>query len=84
MVKPEYYDDSVKEIGEGFVIIEKKLILEKGKTTTKGEHPKLNSNDRCKFPERASCNYGEFFIRCPFMKYNNSYNCWSCTYGKTD
>jgi len=87
MKKQEYYHDCVKEIGDEFVIVEKKYILEKGKTTTKGEYPKLNSDDKCNFPERATCNDGEFFIRCPFMKYHisqSSFNSsrWKCTFVK--
>ena len=55
-------------------------MLPKNKTTTVGEQPKLNSEDKCAYNERASCNYGEFFRRCPYMKYNNSSGLgyWSC------
>ena len=80
--KPEYYNDSVKEIGNGFVIVEQKFILKEGKTTTEGKYPKLESDDNCSYPERASCDHGEFFKRCPLMKYDNSKNKWFCDYKK--
>jgi hypothetical protein len=44
-------------------------ILEEGATTLRGEHPKLASPPRCIHPERLSCNYGDGFERCEFMKH---------------
>jgi len=78
--KLNYYSSNIEEIGEGFVIIKKRINFEKDKTTPKGEYPKLNSNDKCAYPERACCNYGEFFIRCPNMKYNQQFNNWFCNF----
>jgi len=83
MEKPDYYDSTVKEFGEGFVIIKKKIIFDKDKTTPKGEHSKLNSSKLCKYPERDCCNYGDFFVRCPFMKYKREYSIWFCDYKST-
>jgi len=51
-------------------------ILEAGKTTLRGEHPKLASPPKCVHPERLSCNYGEGFERCEFMKYMDGR--WLC------
>ena len=82
MEKPDYYESTVEEFGEGFVIIKKKIDFDKDKTTTKGEHSKLNSDDLCKYPERACCNYGDFFVRCQFMKYNREYSRWFCSFKK--
>lgn len=75
-MKYKYYTEAVKNIGVGFVIIEKRIELPIGKTTTKGEYPKLAEDVICEFPERANCNYGDFFNRCEYMKYVNG---WKCT-----
>lgn len=53
-------------------------FIPKGKTTLKGEFPKLKNN--CIFQERQSCNYGIGFERCPYMKYQDEN--WICTYDK--
>jgi len=87
MKKPEYYLDCVKELKKDSVIIEKEINLPEGKTTTEGQYPKLNPDDKCTYPERASCNDGEFFCRCEFMEYDNSEspfspNRWKCTFKK--
>lgn len=79
MKKPEYYKDIVKEIKENSVIIEKEIFFEKGKTTPKGEYIKLNQDNNCCYPERACCNYGEFFERCPYMKCLSLGN-WICIF----
>lgn len=60
--------DNVKNIGTGFVIVEKRIELPKGKTTTEGDYSKLADDEKCAYPERASCNYGNFFNRCEFME----------------
>lgn len=80
--KPDYYDDTVKELGEGFVIIQRKIALPAGKTTIQGDHPKLAADADCAFPERASCNHGDFFTRCPYMVYNRTEygGNWRCTF----
>ncbi len=51
-----------------------------GKTTLKGEYPKLNNDSNCKFPDRLSCNSGVGFRRCEFMEYGGSLGNWKCTY----
>jgi hypothetical protein len=79
MEKKEYYDDSVIEIKESSVIMIKEISLPKGKTTLKGEYPKLNQDRDCAYPERASCNYGEFFKRCEYMKCK-SFGDWKCEF----
>lgn len=56
--------------------------LEPGKTTLKGEYPKLNNDSNCKFPDRLSCNSGIGFRRCEFMEYGGSLGYWKCTYKK--
>jgi hypothetical protein len=50
-------------------------------------YPKLNSQDKCAFPERKDCNYIDDgkIPRCPYMKYNNSKSIfdptrWECRY----
>lgn len=80
MDKPIYYEENfvkIKEIGDGYVVIEKKIEFPKGKTTPKGEHSKLRKDDDCCYPKRLSCNYGEFFRRCEYMVYGK-YG-WECT-----
>ena len=76
--KPKYYLDNVKKIKKDSVVIEETIFLADGKTTPKGEYPKLNSDDKCCFQERASCNYGEFFSRCEFMKFDCGM--WRCIF----
>lgn len=83
--KKDYHLDNVKEIGNGKVVIE--LNLPEGKLTTDGEYPKLNSDDKCAYSKRASCNDGLFFKRCPYMKYDNSQSIcsstrWRCVFCK--
>jgi hypothetical protein len=72
------------EIKDGKLRIVKEFLLEEGKTTTRGQYPKLADDKKCKHPERLSCNYGEGFKRCEFMKYftiEYSMNgTWKCTY----
>jgi hypothetical protein len=83
MEKPDYYENNVKEIKEGKVVVE--ISLPEGKTTTPGEHPKLKDDGECAYPERASCNQGLFFKRCKYMQYDNSASPfspsrWKCTF----
>lgn len=79
--KKEYHTNEVIDITKNSVILKKEIPLQEGKTTTRGEFPKLNSDDNCKYPERACCNYGEFFERCPYMKCISMGN-WKCTFNK--
>lgn len=79
----EYYTKDVKEVKDGEVIIEKRIKLPKGKTTTEGLYPKFKEGDECAFPERASCNYGEFFERCPHMKCMDVGK-WICNFDKDE
>jgi len=78
-MKASYHNSKLKKIEKNMATIE--IILPEGKTTPEGEYPKLKDDNSCIFPERASCNYGLFFERCPFMKYDNSLNCWRCICG---
>ena len=87
MEKPKYYTDDVKEIGKGFIVIERRINLPEGKTTVIGQYPKLNTDDKCVYPERACCNHGDFFTRCEYMQYDNSESAssstrWKCTFKK--
>ena len=77
----EYYEDSVIEIKENSIRIKKEIELPKGKTTTEGEYSKLKIDEECAYPERASCNYGEFFSRCKHMKCK-SFGNWICEFKK--
>lgn len=76
---PHYYNDSVIEVKQNSVIIKKEINLPEGKTTTRGDYPKLEEKDNCAYPERDSCNYGEFFFRCEYMKCKNLGN-WTCKF----
>lgn len=51
--------------------------LEDGKTTLRGEYPKLK-NEGCVKPERLCCNYGTGFKRCEFMTFE-SVGRWYCS-----
>jgi hypothetical protein len=55
-------------------------VLEPGKTTLRGEYPKLAEPPKCSHPERLSCNNGEGFKRCEFME--NINGSWRCQSGK--
>lgn len=79
--KPKYYHDSVKKIKKNLVVIENEIVLPEGKTTTEGNYPKFRDEDNCAFPERASCNDGDFFCRCEFMECISMGN-WKCTFKK--
>ncbi len=51
------------------------------------KYPKLTTQDKCAYPKREDCNYGEGYNRCKYMKYNNSKSIfdstrWECTYKK--
>ena len=46
----------------------------KGFKVNQEKYPKLNSKDKCAFPERDICNYDNNKDRCQYIKYNNSKN----------
>jgi hypothetical protein len=56
-------------IVDGLMHISYSYRLEAGKTTLRGEYPKLASDATCRHPDRLSCNFGEGFSRCEHMKY---------------
>lgn len=64
------------EVRDGKLCISYHDILEKGMVTLRGEYPKLAEPPKCVHPERLSCNYGDGFDRCEFMKYVNGR--WNC------
>jgi hypothetical protein len=66
------------EIVDGKIFVSYHFLLEPGATTLRGEHPKLAQPPHCIYPERLSCNHGEGFNRCEFMKCLSMGN-WSCT-----
>ena len=66
----------LEEKQNNIIIQTKVYFVEEGKTTLKGDYPKLNEKG-CKFPNRLSCNYGPGFERCKFMEYKGSG--WTCT-----
>lgn len=58
------------------IIVKRTYILEDGRSTPRGEYPKLKETG-CADPARMSCNYGDGFERCQYMKY---IVCgWKCT-----
>jgi hypothetical protein len=57
------------EVRDGKLRISYHYILEEGKITLRGEYPKLAEPPKCLHPERLSCNYGDGFERCEFMKH---------------
>lgn len=65
------------EIRDGKLIVTREYILEPGKTTPRGEYPKLASEPKCVHPERMNCNSGEGYNRCEFMKCRSVGN-WFC------
>ena len=69
------------EVKDGRLHVEYHYLLEPGKTTLRGEHPKLAAYPKCTHPERLSCNYGEGFRRCEHMDYTGG--TWSCRAGTT-
>lgn len=91
-MKDEYGNEFDVEIKKpkGKIIHTITYVLPKGKTTLKGEYPKLREDKDCAFPERQSCNYGTGFERCPYMNYSKSCDAagifiggnWHCTYEK--
>jgi hypothetical protein len=56
--------------------------MEKGKTTPKGEYPKLADDKHCAFPERADCNNGNCYNRCDYMTYGGRPGNWFCSFSK--
>jgi hypothetical protein len=64
------------EIKNGKVFISYHYLLEEGKTTLRGEYPKLAEPPKCVHPERLSCNYGDGFERCSLMKHVAGH--WVC------
>ena len=69
------------ELKDGKLYISYHYALEPGATTLRGEHPKLADPPQCVYPQRLSCNYGEGFERCEFMKYMSGR--WSCQASST-
>lgn len=65
------------EIRDGKLFVSFHYLLEPGKSTPRGEFPKLAHPPRCVHPERLSCNFGEGFARCRFM--THVANGWACT-----
>jgi len=66
----------VGELKDGKLLVSFHYLLEPGKTTPRGEHPKLAGEPKCAYPTRLSCNYGEGFQRCEYMNYEEGR--WSC------
>ncbi len=64
------------EISDGKLQVKYRYILEPDKVTLRGEFPKLATPPKCAHPERLSCNYGEGFARCEYMKYEGTN--WIC------
>lgn len=64
-------------IEDGRLHVSYHYILEDGKTTLRGDHQKLHSN-QCDHPDRLDCNGGEGYSRCPHMKYNQDSRFWYC------
>ncbi len=81
--KKKYYSNNVIEVRKNSVVVKKEIPLPEGKTTTKGEYSKFNVDNNCAYPERASCNSGEFFFRCPYMKFISLGN-WKCFFNKNE
>lgn len=52
-------------------------VLEEGKVTLRGRHPKLKS-EKCTKPERLDCNFGVGYDRCEHMEYAGSFGNWKC------
>lgn len=61
----------------GKLIVTFHYLLEAGKTTPRGAHPKLAREPSCVYPGRLSCNFGEGFQRCEFMTYDSGR--WICS-----
>lgn len=84
-VPPGYVLDSwgnlrtpiIGDVKDGKLFVSFHFMLEPGKTTPRGEHPKLASDSKCAHPTRLSCNHGEGFQRCEFMAYDGGR--WTCT-----
>ena len=58
-------------------------FYQSGKTTLKGQYPKLANDNVCKYIERLDCDAGKGYNRCEYMKYDNSQstfspNRWKC------
>jgi len=64
------------QVKDGKLYISYHYVLEPGATTLRGEYPKLAAAPQCVRPERLSCNYGDGFERCEFMKYVSG--SWVC------
>jgi hypothetical protein len=65
------------ELKDGILRVTYQYILEDGKTTLRGEFPKMASPPQCKYPARLSCNFGDGFERCELMTYEGGR--WICT-----
>ncbi len=64
------------ETEEGKLHVRYHYVLEPGKTTLRGEYPKLAAPPICVHPERLSCNHGDGFGRCEYMLYVSTQ--WAC------
>ena len=54
-----------RRMGDMFIVTNI-YFYEKGKTTLKGDYPKLKEG--CKYPDRLDCDAGPGYNRCEFMK----------------
>jgi hypothetical protein len=68
------------EMKDGKILVSYNFLMEEGATTLRGKHPKLAQPPQCVHPHRLSCNHGEGFTRCEFMKCLSMGN-WICTAG---
>ncbi len=76
------YFSTKTEKKDDTIIFSKIYHLEKGKTTLKGNHTKLNTKKDCKHPNRLDCDGGIGYIRCEFMEYGGSIGHWVCKFKK--
>jgi len=65
------------EVNDSKLYVSYHYILEAGKTTLRGEHPKLAGPPKCVHPDRLSCNFGDGFARCDLMLYADGH--WTCS-----
>jgi len=76
------YYSTLEEVKDNQVRYTQIFYLEKGRTTLRGDYPKLKSDDKCRYPERLSCNGEIGCNRCEFMTYGGSLGNWVCKYKK--
>jgi len=67
------------QVHDGKIFVSYHFLLEAGKTTLRGEFPKLAQPPKCPYAERLSCNHGEGFERCQYMKLETGR--WVCVAG---